>query len=253
MDHAARADASYYAAWRALTRAMDGGIVSESDGLLLTVTGLPVAWLNIAFVTRPLPRPREQLAAAMALYGDRGLGFVVRIREGLDPAAESACEALGMPYSDTVPGMVSTTMAAPDPPAGLHIEAVSTPAQLADFCAVIGRGYEMPEEHARAMFPLAILQEPEVESFLGYCDGVPAATSTLVYTGRVAGVHNVATVPEYRKRGFGEALTWHGVAAGAGYGCDMAALQASEMGQPIYERMGFRVLSPYRTFHLPGV
>jgi predicted acetyltransferase len=82
-------------------------------------------------------------------------------------------------------------------------------------------------------------------------DGEPVASSTLVYGGRVAGVHNVATLPEARRRGFGEALTWHAMARGASFGCDMAALQASQMGRPVYERMGFRLVSQYRTFQRP--
>lgn len=253
MDLAARADANYYHSWSALARVMDGGAVFEDDGLLVADTGMPVSRLNIAFVTRPLTDPPEQIRRAMEFFAERGSPFVVRIREGLDPAAEAACEQLGMPYADTVPGMASIAMTAPAGLAGLAIQRVTTPEALSAFCLVVAEGFELPGDVAAGLLPQAILLHPEIELFLGYTEGRPMSTATLIRSEGVAGVYMVATLPEYRRRGFGEALTWHAVAAGACKGCDMAALQASEMGRPIYERMGFRLVSPYRTFRLPGV
>jgi predicted acetyltransferase len=58
----------------------------------------------------------------------------------------------------------------------------------------------------------------------------------------------VATRAKFRRRGVGEALTWHAVREGVAAGCRSATLQASEMGRPIYERMGFRLVAPYKTF-----
>jgi hypothetical protein len=44
------------------------------------------------------------------------------------------------------------------------------------------------------------------------------------------------------------------VADGVADGCDVAALQASEMGRPIYERLGFRTVVRYATYvdQVPG-
>lgn len=46
----------------------------------------------------------------------------------------------------------------------------------------------------------------------------------------------VATVPEARRRGFGEALTWQAALAEPGL---PAMLLSSDPGRPVYERMGF--------------
>ncbi len=252
MAIADRADANYYHSWRALARVMDGGAVVEDGGLLLTDLGLGVAHLNVAFVTQPLADPIGQIRAAMRFFSERGSPFVVRIREGLDPASEAACEQLGMPYADTVPGMASEVLDAPPSPAELGIERVTTPEALSAFCRVVARGFGLPAGLAEGLLPPAILEEPGFALFLGHAEGTPVATSTLIQADGVAGVHHVSTLPEHRGRGYGEAMTWQAVSAGAAQGCDMAALQASEMGRPIYERMGFRLVSPYRTFHLPG-
>jgi len=44
-----------------------------------------------------------------------------------------------------------------------------------------------------------------------------------------------------RHRGFGAAMTARVITDGLASGCDTAALQASELGRPIYERLGFLV------------
>ncbi len=63
--------------------------------------------------------------------------------------------------------------------------------------------------------------------------------------GAVLGIFNVATVPAARGRGVGRAVTLAALRDGAGAGCRMAVLQASEMGHPVYERLGFRDFAAY--------
>jgi len=74
------------------------------------------------------------------------------------------------------------------------------------------------------------------------------AVSSVFVDGGVAGVYNVATLESHRRRGIGEAMTWRSVSRGRETGCVVATLQASELGKPVYERMGFRVVAPYKTF-----
>jgi predicted acetyltransferase len=71
-------------------------------------------------------------------------------------------------------------------------------------------------------------------------DGRPVATSFLLVTGDVAGVHIVGTLPEYRRRGIGAAMTQRCVDDGWSYGCTVSALQSSSSGYPVYERLGYR-------------
>jgi ribosomal protein S18 acetylase RimI-like enzyme len=61
-------------------------------------------------------------------------------------------------------------------------------------------------------------------------------------------VYYVATLPDFRRRGLGEAMTRRAIAQGAAAGCNVATLQASPLGLPIYERMGFRRVGYYRTY-----
>jgi predicted N-acetyltransferase YhbS len=58
----------------------------------------------------------------------------------------------------------------------------------------------------------------------------------------------IAALESHRRRGSGEAMTWAAANAGARAGCTAAVLQASELGAPVYERMGFRTVTQYRAY-----
>jgi GNAT superfamily N-acetyltransferase len=109
----------------------------------------------------------------------------------------------------------------------------------------------MSPDVVRKLSPMSLIRHPRWRSYVGYADGQPVATSALLITGDVAGVYWVATAEAFRGRGYGEAMTWHVVREGAAAGCRVAALQASDMGRPVYERMGFRYVAGYRTFVPP--
>ena len=69
--------------------------------------------------------------------------------------------------------------------------------------------------------------------------------------GRSDGRHSgpsAAVAPEARGRGVGTALTWAAVQAGVVRGHDIAVLQATPMGLPVYRAMGFETVVEYAEY-----
>ncbi len=90
-------------------------------------------------------------------------------------------------------------------------------------------------------------RSPRCVIYVGYANGDPVASGSagegpddrrLQHRNRQSA----------RRRGYGAAMTARVVADGVDAGCDVAALQASEMGRPIYERQGFRTVVHYRAY-----
>ena len=246
-------DHNYFEAWRLLAGASNDGIVQEADGVLVAAPGGTIVWLNIVFVTRPLPDPPAQLARAFARLDERGMPFLLRIREGLDEASERAAEAQGLRYTDSIPGMALAPMPPPaaQPPDGLMIRPVTDAATFDPLVNIVASTFDIDPGACRQVLTPRLVELPNAHWYLGYVDGTPVASSALITTGDVAGVHYVGTLESHRRRGFGEAMTRHAVDEGARAGCRSSTLQASAMGQPVYERMGFRVVTSYKTFARP--
>jgi hypothetical protein len=249
----ARADANYFDSMRAFAVNVDTGEVRERGGLLIVATGLPVAMLNIAFVMRPLSDAATLLSEAISYFDGRGLPFLVRLRESIDAESERTATTLGLArFPESLPGMVLHPIpAAPPASAQLEVRRVNDMPSLLQYADVLARGFGMPPELGRAFASPAMLSPTDVSLYTGFVDGEAVATSALFMSHRVAGVYNVATLDTHRRRGFGEAITWHAVMDGVAARCTMASLQASEMGKPVYERMGFKTVTTYKTYLRP--
>ncbi len=249
----ARTDSNYFAVWPLYSSLGDGGGETRQCGALtITDSCTPLAMFNNIFVTRPLRDPLAEIRDAIALFDERGRPFVVRIREGLDPAAERACGELGFVDGGITPGMALADIAQPGTRVeGLTVLTARTHETFLHHLDVIEGGFGVPRQFIDMLMTERFLHVPDVEVYVGYLDDKPVASSALFVTGRTAGIYNVATLPDVRGRGIGEAMTWHCVRRGAAMGCVAATLQASDMGRPIYERMGFRLVSPYRTYQRP--
>lgn len=249
---ASLADASYFDWWRVWASSIDGGDVREEDGLLLVATGVPQAWWNVAAVVRPLHRPEAAIQGAVAHFGRRGQRFILRVREGVDPATERAAEAAGFVYTDTLPGMTLFPIPpAAAAPASLEIRTVADAATLEDHVQVAAAAFGIEAGGARRLLPMRHVLHPRWRSYVGYAEGQPVAASALLITEDIAGVYWVGTLEAFRGRGYGEAMTWHAVREGAAAGCRAATLQASDLGLPIYRRMGFRTVAGYKTYLPP--
>jgi len=246
---AARADDNYAVWWRLWASATDRGEVHDLDGILMALTGGRQEWWNIAFISAALETPVKTIEAVLRFFDDRQQPFIMRVRDGLDPAAEEAAETLGIRYSDTIPGMALSPLEPPDDaPPGLEIRTVADQATLDEHMAISAESFRINPRELPALAPLKLIEQPGWFIYVGYVDGQPVTSSSLLLSGDTAGVYWVGTVAAHRKRGLGEAMTWHALREGAKRGATVGILQASNMGKPIYERMGFHVVSPYRTF-----
>ena len=96
-----------------------------------------------------------------------------------------------------------------------------------------------------------LLDRPECVVYVGYADGAPVASGLGWRSGRTIGVYSITTIESARRRGYGAAMTARVVADGVTAGCDVAALQASDLGRPIYERLGFRTVVRYAAYAEP--
>lgn len=236
-------DANYLASSCALMGSSARGAYAEQADLALVSCGAPIARFNVAHLKRALTDPGSALARAEEYFARLRFPYCVEYRDrpgdGQSRIEECLFEAGFVRNAAALPGMaLAPIRPAPARPPALSIERVDDRLREA-FIRTAAIGFGFPPEAGAVIFSPAFLDRPEMQAFAGCVDGEVVATSMSFRTGDIAGIYWVATLPEWRSRGFGEAITWAAVDAGARAGCSIASLQASEMGRPVYARMGF--------------
>jgi predicted acetyltransferase len=79
-------------------------------------------------------------------------------------------------------------------------------------------------------------------AYVARLDGAPVASVLALDTEGDCGIYAVAAVPEARGRGFVSALMTHAMVDAQERGCQTTSLEATQMGRPVYERLGYRPL-----------
>lgn len=253
-DPIAREHANWIAYLTGVVSCTSGASVSRSGGVVTILTGLPMDWFNQVLIER------EQATATAILAGvaqarERGDHFVVRLREGIDDRFIPTLIRTGLvPAGEeaSTPGMVAfpihpDAIAQPAAPE-LEIRRVTDAAGIDVHREVASAGFGADPAVAIGSACPDLLDRPECVVYVGYADGAPVVSGLGWRTGPTIGVYSIATIESARRRGYGAAMTARVVADAMIAGCDAAALQASEMGRSIYERMGFRTVVRYAPY-----
>ena len=123
-------------------------------------------------------------------------------------------------------------------PPGLVIEQVTDIESLKEWHHAFVVGSGMPDFMGNAFFEVFCVLGFDVDCplrhYVGLLNGEPVATSMLFLGAGVAGIYNVATVPEPRQKGFGAALTYIALREAHNVGYKVGALEASKNGESVY-------------------
>jgi ribosomal protein S18 acetylase RimI-like enzyme len=165
----------------------------------------------------------------------------VLAREGRHPAVEAEVAQLGLTERDPMPGMTVAPDELADPRvSGLEVARVEDEVGLAEAARTAAAGDAAAAEVLQPLYAPEILELAGNSVYLGGVDGETVATAIGYQTGRDVAIFSVATLPDHRRRGYGAAITAHACREGFANGADLAWLQTSPIGEPVYRRLGFQ-------------
>lgn len=218
---------------------------SERVGPWLCIdAGVGESPFNVA-VLRESPRDLTlALRQAEDWYAARGINIRLDLRVDDDAKMLAAAAMAGYRTWWVEPALLLEPLPASWPVvAGLDASTVSTPAEVAAYAGLDAEEYSdtaFQEGMARTAIELS-----GCDLLVGWLAGKPAARSMAVTTGELVGVHNVYVPPSLRGRGLGAAITAVAIDAGRRRGATAACLEATPLGRPVYERMGFKKVTDY--------
>ena len=186
----------------------------------------------------------------------RRFSIWVRAEEAADRDLAAAAQAAGFQAVYEMPEMVLAKELAPEPlPAGIELRKLDDPGEAPGFWQVAKAAYASigfpPEVFAGYTRHSGMLAE-NVAAFVANLEGEPIAIAMTIVSHDVAGIYCVGSIEQARGKGLGRAVTTAATNAGFDLGADIASLQASPMGKPIYDKLGYETVFDYRLLISPA-
>jgi hypothetical protein len=234
-----------------------GARVTEEAGALFVVgqSRFPTPYSNAVFPVDATASPAGVLARAEALFADRRY-FVWERGAGGGPLGEAA-RARGFTLVGDMPAMVIESPIPGGAAPGVEVRAVNDAAGFADFLRVSQLAYAeagLPDRVAASLFARPEVAMASSVIAVGRIEGEPVSAALSITNGvtGVGGVYWVGTPPALRRRGGADAVTRFVTNAAFEQGACIVSLQASEAGEPVYTRLGYREVGRYARWLSPA-
>jgi ribosomal protein S18 acetylase RimI-like enzyme len=229
--------------WKLFGR-LSHATLHDTPELLWVSTALPFPFLNGVVRTNLTP---DTVDAAVVVTLDHFKQRNVPALWLIGPSSQPAdlgrtLVAHGLSHMSEDPGMAMDLHRLNDnipSPAGLIIERVNDATALRIWC-----GFTDQPGLADALFELGMaigfgIERP-LSHYLGWLNGKPVATASLVLGGGVVGICNVMTIPEAQRQGIGSLMTAVPLREARSMGYRIGVLQSTKMGLNVYRRLGFQ-------------
>ncbi|HEX7263375.1 MAG TPA: GNAT family N-acetyltransferase [Candidatus Dormibacteraeota bacterium] len=223
--------------WEAPARSI-GGRWARWDDAWAADSGLPTRVFNRVTILRRLnSSAAPELAERInKFYGVNPNGGEYLVN---DPWATLRLEPHGFERWWSLPFMFRPAGGAPSQISDLEIRKVRSGRDLEAFVHTLVEGFAIAELEnlpASSIMNKKVLDDGAMQCWVGIAEGRAIGTSVAYLSDGVVGVYLISVVPAMRRHGFGETLTWKATLADH---TAPSTLQSSELGRPVYERMGY--------------
>lgn len=199
----------------------------------------------------------EFVTRAKEFFAARERGFSIWVRGGQEEDRDLivAAEAAGFQLVYETPEMtLAEKLEPPELPPGGELRKLTAVEQARDFWRVAIASYSdigFPPEVFTGYANHAGLLAENVVAFLAMLDGEPVGIAMTMVSHGVAGIYWVGSLEQARGKGIGRAVTVAATNAGFDLGADVASLQASPMGEPVYLALGYETAFEYQMWMSP--
>jgi hypothetical protein len=125
---------------------------------------------------------------------------------------------------------------------------------LTQWAPLVASAYEKIDVSAFQKFITYLLstkKSEDIHFYIGYYAGQPCATSMLIIRDKISDIHWVGTIPQFRNKSLGLAVTLYPLVQLQNK-LDKAILYASDMGKPIYQKIGFKEICKVNVYKPHG-
>jgi GNAT superfamily N-acetyltransferase len=234
-----------------------GGTLHDSADLMYFISGSPVPLFN-GMMSARMPGERadeviEETRQACIQHQVSAMWWVGP--EALPKDLGGRLEGHGFEPAGAVPGMAADLESLRDAGRladGAAVESVTDQELIQAWAATGWVASGFPAEEAGLFCEIEAqigIDESRLRRrYAGYWNGKLVGTSVLVLDSGVAGIYAVSTLPEARGHGLGTELTLAPLREAREAGYRVGTLQASEMGYPIYHKIGFQEVCQFNIY-----
>jgi ribosomal protein S18 acetylase RimI-like enzyme len=243
--------------FRVLATHRAAGELREMDGVSIASAGVAFQMFNAAFLSAPVISENQmdrRVAQAAVHFAARGQSWAYWICEDwLERRTRRRLKQLfrkhNLCQAVELPGMLAERVLPPVRQLPyIDVRRVAAEPVKDAFCAIGSMCFNVPLSWFREVFDADSVWN-DFAGYVGYVGGEPVSTAATVMGGGAVGVYNVATVPGYQRRGFGEAVMRHALErAYVEHGICRTILQATPQGFELYQRMGYQTVTSVSVF-----